>query len=63
MGELLRNGASALSWAEAKNTPLHLAISGGHITVVKMLLKADVRLLIQKNRSGIMPIELARSLG
>jgi hypothetical protein len=63
VGELLRNGANTLTWDEAKNTPLHLAISGGHILVVEMLLKADFRLLFHKNRSGIMPIELARSLG
>jgi hypothetical protein len=63
VGELLRNGASALTWDEAKNTPLHLAISEGHILVVEMLLKADFRLLLHKNRSGMVPIELARSLG
>jgi len=61
--ELLRNGASALIWDEAKNTPLNLAISEGYTIPVETQLKADFRLLSHKNKSGMMPIELVKSLG
>ena len=42
---------------------LPLAVSEQHTRVVKILLKADVGLLLRKNIDGMMPLQLADSLG
>ncbi|MCJ1245284.1 hypothetical protein MMC30_002487 [Trapelia coarctata] len=56
---LLKNGSNANLQDASGNTPLHLAVAGGHIKAVQLLVKRGANINM-KNKAGKTPFQVAK---